>query len=323
MKRRGLLPSGVVDRRALATKAERYRRRGPRHPASSVAPRAADDRRERRMESLAVETSHDLDHTCSIQRLPGPQGGNCFHRPPLVVAAAPPPLLDVAHRSAAAPSCQPGTIPHVLPRLAATSSDESLLGNVVTGHQLPARRVRHDVVGDARRPGSSGRVSALQRRIRRGGLARARGPRGVGRHQPWEHDASSPSSFDDPHLDTPLMRGMHALPPRRAMTESTSTQLLPALARAQLTCGRRGATCGRAAGVRTPGTRACVCLRPRHALACGCQGQAIAWHVAGGCAPHVFAALPARDRCSGICMALAIPAGLYFDQFHNTDRTWL
>ena len=52
----------------------------------------------------------------------------------------------------------------------------------------------------------------------------------MGRHQPWEHDASSPSSFDDPHLDTPLMRGMHALPPRRAMTESTSTQLLPALA---------------------------------------------------------------------------------------------
>ena len=36
---------------------------------------------------------------------------------------------------------------------------------------------------------------------------------------------------------------------------------------AQLTCVRRGATCGRAAGVRTPGTRACVCLRPRHALA--------------------------------------------------------
>ena len=194
-------------------------------------------------------------------------GGQLFPPSPLVVAAAPPPLHDVAHRSAAAPSCQPGTIPRVLPRLAATSSDESLRGNVVTGHQLPARRVRHDVVGNVRRPGSSGRVSALQRRIRRGGLARARGPRGVGRHQPWEHDTSSPSSFDDPHLDTPLMRGMHALPPRRAMTESTSTQLLPALARAQLTCVRRGATCGRAAGVRTPGTRACVCLRPRHALA--------------------------------------------------------
>jgi len=274
-----------------------------------------------------------------------PLVGNCFHRPPLVVAAAPPPLHDVAHRSAAAPSCQPGTIPRVLPRLAATSSDESLRGNVVTGHQLPARRVRHDVVGDARRPGSSGRVSALQRRIRRGGLARARGPRGVGRHQPWEHDASSPSSFDDPHLDTPLMRGMHALPPRRAMTESTSTQLLPALAvdtrsspacavapRADVpqVCAPREHVRAFAFVLATPWPPYFRLLRKVHTRLTPMpsspivlQGQAIAWHVAGGCAPHVFAALPARDRCSGICMALAIPAGLYFDQFHNTDRTWL
>ena len=74
------------------------------------------------MESLAVETSHDLDHTCSIQRLLGPQGGgrylkyrpplvgNCFHRPPLVVAAAPPPLHDVAHRSAGAPPRRPASL---------------------------------------------------------------------------------------------------------------------------------------------------------------------------------------------------------------------
>ena len=62
---------------------------------------------------------------------------------------------------------------------------------------------------------------------------------------------------------------------------------------------------------------------PTPMLTVTASGQAIAWHVAGGCAPHVFAALPARDRCSGICMALAIPAGLYFDRFHNTDRTWL
>ena len=36
------------------------------------------------MESLAVETSHDLDHTCSIQRLLGPQGGGRYlkYRPP-------------------------------------------------------------------------------------------------------------------------------------------------------------------------------------------------------------------------------------------------
>jgi len=59
-------------------------------------------------------------------------------------------------------------------------------GAVVTGHQLPARRAQHDVVDHAdlvfpgRAPLSTGGPG-------RGGLARARDPRGARRHPPRGH----------------------------------------------------------------------------------------------------------------------------------------
>ena len=145
-----------------------------------------------------MQTLVDLDRTCSIQRTEETKGvdGICNTIHPrsafvlpsaLAVAAAPPPLRAVARRSVAAPDCRSGTSSRVLSRFTATESDEKPPGawSLVTSLLL-AEGATRDVVGDAGRSGSSGRAYALHL-PRRGGLARAREPRGVRRRQPWEH----------------------------------------------------------------------------------------------------------------------------------------
>ena len=127
-------------------------------------------------------------------------------------------------------------------------------GDVVSGHQLPARRARHDVVGDADLVLLGGPRSPPAPTWRISSCARAAG--GVRRRQPCKHSTARRVLRA---LDT-LKRGMRHL--HDAIAESI--RLFPALAvdtRSSLACAVTPAP-----GALTPGTRAYP-LRLRHALA--------------------------------------------------------